>query len=229
MSKYKIGIPGWKIGDNSFGITVPYIDYITEIGEPIILTPESEIREDLDLLILPGGPDVDPSRYGEKPGYYTSRPCIHREYFDINHLPEYIKLSIPILGICRGIQTLSVHFDYKLKQHIKCHPTNGDYDRWKACHDVNILNPYYQIINRNLKGIKMNFKTNSMHHQAVDRDSKRDSNFRIVGLAPDGNVEIMAHDSLPIVGIQYHPEEMEDLFVTKTVEFLLENKKSILK
>ena len=101
---YKIGIPGWKIGDNAFGVTTSYMTFVAQYGEPVILLPESEIRKDLDLLILPGGLDIDASRYGQIPGYLNTKTDLFKEYFDKEHLPEYIEMKTPIFGICRGHQ-----------------------------------------------------------------------------------------------------------------------------
>jgi hypothetical protein len=100
-----IGIPGWLVGPNSFGVTIPYIEFIREhldCSDLRILSPDSPIWTDLDLLILTGGPDVNPSRYGEPPGFYTDKPDLIREYFDVHVLPRYIEEHVPIFGVCRG-------------------------------------------------------------------------------------------------------------------------------
>ena len=99
-----IGIPGWLTGPNSFGVTISYLEFIREIGATDIrvLHPDSPIFKDLDLLILPGGPDINPVRYNAQPSLYTDKPDPIREWFDVRKLPKYIELNIPIFGICRG-------------------------------------------------------------------------------------------------------------------------------
>jgi len=100
-----IGIPGWLVGPNSFGVGINYMEFAKESlgGEDIrILLPDSPIWTDLDLLMLTGGADVNPSRYNEPPGFYTDKPDILKEYFDVHVLPQYIEQRTPIFGICRG-------------------------------------------------------------------------------------------------------------------------------
>lgn len=103
----KIGIVASIKGD-IIGVPLSYAQYIRNFGgEIILLTPTSSIHDEIDLLMLPGGYDVDPERYGEIPEYNTSAPDLHKEYFDKHHLPLYIKQHIPIFGICRGLNLWS--------------------------------------------------------------------------------------------------------------------------
>lgn len=95
----KIGIPVWKVGENSLGSTVSYVEYAERFGEVVLLSPEHEPKLDLDLLILPGGADVDPARYKQKPNWYTGKPDLIKEYFDRKYLPIYVANRVPILGI----------------------------------------------------------------------------------------------------------------------------------
>lgn len=97
-----IGIPGWKLGDNSFGCGVNHLDFISKFGDPRILFPQDD-NVDLDLLYLPGGPDVAPSRYNQIPGFYTSNQDVFRQYFFDNCLPKYIDKGTPVFGVCLGI------------------------------------------------------------------------------------------------------------------------------
>lgn len=231
MSDFKIGIPGWKIGDNSFGITTAYLEFIRYFGTPVILHPDTDIIEDLDLVILPGGPDVNPENYGATPSSYTGRPCLFKEHFDKHYLPTYIALGTPIYGICRGMQALAVHFGGKMIQHIN-HETNEQYNRNKLVHGVAIENEYRNILLRNGINRGMNYKTNSMHHQAVMGMSLRDTDMAVIGKADDRKsnriIELIAHKTLPIVGEQAHPEETFNDFAVDTINFLLEHKRSIL-
>ena len=118
--KITIGIPGWKLGDNSFGATVHYLDYISRFGNPKILFPQDD-NEELDLLLLPGGPDVSPSSYGRNPGFYTGNPDVFRQHFFDNNLKKYIDKGTPVFGICLGMQMLNVFFNGTLTQDMKYH------------------------------------------------------------------------------------------------------------
>ena len=169
MSKKKIGIVGHFVGANTFGITKPYMQFFQNFGKVILLSPwDTEIIPDLDLLVLPGGPDVDPFRYLEAGDYlslYTGQPCMVREKFDRELLPLYIENQTPIFGICRGLQTLAVHFGAKLTQQIAWdHEDTPDHDRRKLVHKVKVHEAAQLIPDLDTK----DFEVNSLHHQAVE-------------------------------------------------------------
>ena len=75
-------------------------DYSNWIPNRIIVNK----LEDADLLLLEGGTDVDPARYGEKRGKFTDIPDIKRDEEEINLFKKAVSLGIPILGICRGLK-----------------------------------------------------------------------------------------------------------------------------
>jgi len=229
----KVGIVGWKVGDNSFGCTVPYLSFIQEnLGIPYILGPRSLINKGLDLVILPGGSDIDSSRYDTAPGFNISKPDPYKEYFDVHILPRYIELGIPVFGICRGFQALAVHFGNPLEQDMY-HETNDDISRWNKVHSLK-LNPiiqeeitriypdqYYTLLKRksyydeqNLTTNKNLYEVNSMHHQAVYETDKLKEDFDIMAWynGPYAGyykaVEAFIHKEKPISGVQYHPEEL---------------------
>lgn len=101
--KKRIGIPGWVIGDTTFGVKKAYLDFIAQFGKPVILAPGNYELEQIDLLLLPGGADVMPSRYNEFPTFQCGNPNIMLEAFDSIMLPKYIEAGVPVIGICRGI------------------------------------------------------------------------------------------------------------------------------
>lgn len=197
MSNKKIGIVGWQIGD-AFGVTIPYMDYFSNFGNVEILMPFDKIR-DLDLVVLPGGPDVDTSRYGEKPKFRTSKPCPFRENFDEVYLPQYIKNGTSIFAVCRGHQSLAVYFGSKLIQHIKKHSTNKPQDRSETVHNIKIIKTGELI------------PVNSMHHQVVDKSGFNYKELEILAVSEkEGYIEAMKHKYLNISSVQFHPEELED-------------------
>ena len=199
--KPKIGIVGSIIGD-TFGVTTPYMHFASLLGDVYILTPDTPIL-DLDLLILRGGADLSPANYGQKPGYVLSNSNPFLEEFDNEKLPQYIQKKTPIFGICRGMQSINVYFGGTLKQHIQGHPTNDDGLREEPAHKVRNIEEKHGIV----------FEVNSMHHQAVDElgeglekthiaiDDKKKS----IGI-----IEGIKHKTLPIICVQWHPEEIMD-------------------
>ena len=197
MSKEKrpiIGIPGHKLGDNSFGANIDHLDFISKFGNARILFPWDE-DVDLDLLYLPGGPDILPSRYGQYPGFYTSNPDLFRQYFFDEILPKYIKKGTPLFGVCLGMQILNVAFNGTLTQDLKYHAQSKD--RWQKGHDV-----YTVGMNRKIG----KFEVNSHHHQGVTyKDMSKEFDMLVYAdNEEDGEnciVEAFLHKELPIGGV----------------------------
>lgn len=208
-----IGIPGWKVGENSFGVTLPYLEFFDKYGIVKILTLTEEINPSLDLLVIPGGADIDSLRYGAKPNFNNTRPDPIKEYFDVKILPKYIDNGIPVFGICRGVQTIAVLFGGTLIQDIQHHETNDPLDREKAVHNILITHNKVDIELATQKGYNRGkgVKVNSLHHQCISGKTLP-SCLEIVatytGKSNYVSIEALKHSTLPIMGVQYHPEEM---------------------
>jgi len=222
-----IGIPGWIVKDGYFGVPLSYIRYASFWGIPRILgVEESSVDDNIDLLILPGGADVNPTRYSTIPYYLTSNPDVMKEYFDIYILPQYIEKEVPILGICRGLQTLAVHFGASLIQHIS-HPYSSK-SRAETSHTIDLVDEKFRIDYQHKNG-KKKIEVNSLHHQCVSAIDLP-SDLSIVGIYTDkgsSTIEILKHRYLPIYGVQYHPEELtEDPLGDFIIKELLSKSKS---
>ena len=215
----RIGIVGWKVGENSIGVTQPYYEFLNLFGDVEILTPNSRLRK-LNLLILPGGGDVNPLRYGAIPRLFTSGVNPILEWFDIKMLPEYIKAGVPIFGICRGLQTLNVHFGGNLYQH-----NMHEYSSESRSDLVHGVNQYYDTEAKVFSANKRvdTFRVNSLHHQCI-KDLSGSLNPTLVH-SKDGTIEGIMHKTLPIHAVQYHPEEIYDEYSIKIIQQLLEVKK----
>lgn len=211
-----IGIVGQRSDNKNTFAQEAYLTYLSMFGNVVIIDPlEETVISQLDLLVLPGGLDVDPARYGE-----VRHPlkCSHYnpwfEYFDKLVLPKYIDNQTPILGICRGMQSLNVHFGGTLYQHID-HPHSGE-DRTKRCHKV-----------RDISSNRV-FEVNSLHHQAV-KELGKELVVTLYGAEKkevNNVVEAFKHKTLPIYGVQCHPEELYDDYFNKEIEKLLNVKQS---
>lgn len=239
--KRRIGIPFWKIGENSFGSTIPYLDFVGKFGEIVPLMPDHTLRDDLDLIILPGGADVDVSKYNQTPSFYTGKPDIFKEHFDRVYLPQYIKAGIPIFAICRAHQSIAAHFNGGLYQHM-WHETNTPTEGTKIMHNVELepivhrfLPKHYKpVYNKSTKRQQYLIGVNSRHHQTVDERTLAGTGLHVIGRhSVDNHVEFIAHDTLPIVGQQSHPEDIYDYnsmkFTENIIEYLIESRESILK
>ena len=208
MTDKTIGIFGWKVTENNFGVSIPYLSFAELFGEVKIIGLGDAIDTSLDLLIVPGGPDVNPLRYHAIPDYYTSRPDPIKEYQDTVLLPQYIAAGVPVFGICRGMQTLAVLYGASLIQNMY-HETN-DTDRGKTVHEIG-LEPNF--INKIEDCNGRVFKVNSMHHQCISQINFP-TTLEIVAKYYNNkknyfaSIEVIKHKSLPIWGVQYHPEEL---------------------
>ena len=182
-------------------------------GVPIVIPPVADKHviintlEHIDALILSGGGDINPLWAGEEPS-----PRLH----GINQerdLPELLIARLaynrqrPMLGICRGIQTLATAFGGKVSQDICDVATvkhSQDADRSEATHSVTIEqdSTLFNIYKED------KLMVNSFHHQAV---AEAGDKFRVVAKSADGIVEAMESTEFKsILGVQWHPECLED-------------------
>ena len=228
-NKKKIAIVGHFTGVNSFGISKPYMDFFRHFGEVSIITPwEDEIR-DLDLLVLPGGPDVNPLRYlgpEDELSIYVGSPCPFKERFDRQLLPKYIEAKTKIFGICRGHQSLAVHFNAKLVQHMY-HETNPESDGAKTMHKVQTYDFIKHLIPTMHDYNDLNFDVNSRHHQVVENCPE---NATVIGRYngkekqhwEEGDIEALTYfPNYPAHTVQWHPEDKRDDFSIRLINHLL--------
>jgi putative glutamine amidotransferase len=219
MKKKLIGIVGWKIGDNSFGATIPYLHFLSHWGDVQILSPSDRI-EDLDLLVLPGGQDTSSFRYGQPPSFYNSNPDAMKEYFLDNNLQAYIDKGTPIFGICLGMQMLNVKFGGSLTQN--CYHPYSEKNRSELVHELN-FEPEFQHLVKEL-GYKLKkdegVEVNSLHHQGIEIFTDLSEDFKLIA-SYESVAEAFIHRNLAIAGVQWHPEEIFDKLSVYLIEKLL--------
>jgi putative glutamine amidotransferase len=214
------------MADGSINLTAPYINYFSRFGTVVpIYALDEHVNRDIDLLVLIGGADVNPSRYTNELHWMTQNPNIQLEFFDINVLPNYIDANIPIFGICRGFQTLNVHFGGQLHQHIQQKTSTisraDAVDKLTAtsqgltyCLDNAIISQKgYNRINL--------FEVNSLHHQGFFMEDCGEGIIPLLSNNQYNNVEAFTVRDKPIFAVQWHPEELWDTFSTKTIQNLI--------
>jgi putative glutamine amidotransferase len=161
----------------------------------------------IDGLLLSGGADIHPAVYGEKELNDTVKVDLLRDEAEIPLTREAVRRDLPVLGICRGIQTLNVALGGSLVQDIPSqrstpieHKQGGG--RSERTHEIEIGPCSY--LDASLGAHRL--MVNSLHHQAVDRVAPE---LRVSALAPDGMIEgLEAPGARFIVAVQFHPEEM---------------------
>lgn len=236
MSKKKIGvITTFKQKNGSLGLNHYYYKFLNQLGEIILLTHENEIREDLDLLVLTGGADVNPARYGAIPELDIDRSDIYKEYFDEHKLPGYIKAGVPVFGICRGHQSLAVLNGMSLHQ-LNGHENSKGY-YYDNHSELAMQTPESKenSLGKLLgEGLKTNFEINSLHHQSVTHKSATENNNVIISVVgkdqrdfdfPEkGGVEALIYKNIHAITVQWHPELIYDEYSINALNYLLEAK-----
>ena len=166
-----------------------YVRALEALGAAV----RSDRPEDCAALLLPGGWDVHPRLYGEE---IAGSEGIDeaRDARELDAVAFFLDRGRPILGICRGIQLLNVALGGSLYQDIPGHQATAEGDSY---HETRTDDPLLTA----LYGER--FTVNSSHHQAVKRLGR---GLRAVQWADDGTVEAVRHVSLPVFGVQWHPE-----------------------
>ena len=190
---------------------VYYKQIVSAGGTPVLIPPVADndvllsTLDTLDAIVLSGGGDFNPLWAGEQPV-----PQLH----NINNerdLPELLLTryafdrQLPMLGICRGIQTLAMSLGGHVEQDIKPTPTLIKHSQTShqstQTHSVNIK-PGTML--SDIFDGEDTIYVNSFHHQAVDNPG---NHMRTAATAPDGTIEaIESSEQKPVIGVQWHPE-----------------------
>ena len=217
-------------GDDAFGSVAAVADALARAlpKAETVVTLQPEALSARDGLILPGGvPDVDPALYGEE-NRASRRVDPALDQAQLRMLDQAVELGIPVLGICRGFQLMNVHFGGSLiqdGQHNEVHRADRS---GNAFHSV-------QCVGGTFLGKLYGHQTvvNTLHHQCIGRlapqfavsqmwfadcvpPRRREELYQAVSAAAAEDltgecaVEGICHQTLPLFGVQWHPELMGD-------------------
>ncbi len=195
-----------------------YTDSVLRAGGiPISLVPVARheipaLLDRIDGLILSGGGDVEPHRYGQERHGRTWRTNFDRDEFELALVDAAYERKMPVLAICRGVQVVNVAFGGTLMQDIES--AIGSKDHTVIGHAVY---DGHQVVTvaADSKIAKATGATdlmvNSIHHQAIDVLAE---GFRPVAWAGDGIIEGIEHEDQDweLLGVQWHPEFLGDNF-----------------
>ena len=206
MKNIIIGVtPRINHSDNNTFVRVHrnYIDRLTKIGLiPIIITPGSnykKILEFCDGFLVIGGDDYNPVMYGDTNDLGLSKEINDEmDKLDQDIILYAVEKEKPVLGICRGHQGFSAVFGKALYQDIESaglnHPVTDKLHEVTKVTNIGVA-----------KLLPYKFTTNTFHHQATKDLPK---GFAVLFKNHDV-VEAIEHTTLPLLGIQWHPERME--------------------
>ena len=153
-----------------------------------------------DGLLLPGGCDVNPARYGKEP-IPQEITDDDQDALQFDVLARFLGAEKPVLGICRGHQLLNVAFGGTLIQDLP----GAEKHRSLLSGEDNVHSVRAERDSFLYRIYGSGFRVNSSHHQGIDLPGK---GLRAVLHTEDGVTEAVEHDSLPVWGVQWHPERM---------------------
>ena len=209
-----------------FSIAEAYVQAVSQAGGIPVLLPlgvsNNQIHDlvsNLDGILLSGGGDIDPNRFGAVPHPKVSNIDADRDRVEIHLVQEAVRHEKPFLGICRGIQTLNVALGGSLFTDIDDqHPGAIHHTQLTGCsrdylaHEIQIQSgtQLFDILGAS----KMN--VNSMHHQGIRQLAE---GLEATAYAPDGLIEAVEIPGHRFgLAVQWHPEwltayaPMRDLF-----------------
>ena len=200
---------------DEYYVTNANIQAIVKAGGIPILIPYQpkeqvlRILEGLDGLMLPGGDDIDPGRYGENPMVQCGSIDPHWDELDLWAAGFALERDLPLLAICRGCQVLNVALGGTLVQDIPTQISDPlkhaqQAPSWYATHDISVQAA--SLLGRIWENGPN--RVNSFHHQSIAKVGK---GLRIVASAPDGVIEaVESTEHCFVLGVQWHPEHMVD-------------------
>jgi len=187
-----------------------YADAVAEAGgEPVLLPTgaiSAEVIARLDGLVLAGGADVDPARYGQVAGPHTTALRPERDESELIALQAALDRDLPLLTVCRGMQLLNVVLGGDLVQHLPDVADTGIHDPGAGLYHRRDVRTEPGSAVHHLLGPTAPVACH--HHQALARIAP---GLRPTAWAEDGVVEaVEALDRRFCVAVQWHPEETGD-------------------
>jgi putative glutamine amidotransferase len=199
-----------------------YVDAVRHGGgRPVLLPPGGDEAEasatvaGLDGLVVAGGPDVDPARYGQARHPRTQPPIPVRDEWDLAVTGAALAQGVPLLAICRGMQVLNVVRGGTLHQHL---PDLVGHERHEGTPGVYARHRVRIRPDSALSAVvpeRVYFDVPTYHHQAVDLLG---DGLRAVAWAQDGTIEAVEPGPSElgglsgfVLGVQWHPEQGQDM------------------
>ncbi|MFD6099910.1 gamma-glutamyl-gamma-aminobutyrate hydrolase family protein [Nocardiopsis flavescens] len=198
----------WGVWDTG-AVLLPreYVDAVAAAGGvPVLLPPVAEAAgavRALDGLLLAGGGDIDPARYGAGRSGHTAGVQAARDGAESALLAAALDRGLPVLGVCRGMQLLNVFRGGTLHQHLPDTVGHDGHRRRAGVFDPHPVTVAEGSLTARALG-RTRLDAPSYHHQAVD---VLGTGVRATGWADDGTVEALEYEGADtVLGVQWHPE-----------------------
>jgi putative glutamine amidotransferase len=188
-----------------------YVEHVVRAGgQPVLLPPVGDpapLVGRLDALIVAGGGDLNPARYGAEAHERTTQIRDFRDEAEFALVRAALERRLPVLGICRGLQVLNVALGGTLHQHVP--DVVGD---TRHCPAPGVYGCFPVKIGSGTRLAAMcaeeRITVAHYHHQAIDRLG---TGLAPVAWADDGLVEAAELTGYPFgIGVQWHPEAGDD-------------------
>lgn len=193
-------------------VTHTYTDSVLRGGGiPLLLPPIraaliDAVLDRVDGIVLTGGGDVAPERYGEEGDSALRGVNVERDEFEISLVEKAYERRMPTMAICRGHQIVNVAFGGTLIQDIASDSVTEDHDIIGA----GVYEPHSDVTIDDGSWIASILgpgphSINSIHHQAIEQLGR---GLRVVATAPDGTIEAVEHEDTgwDLLSVQWHPE-----------------------
>lgn len=190
-------------------------------GIAVLLPPQpvdgdvaDRVLDRLDGLVITGGPDVDPARYGQKPHPQTNEPARERDEWEFALLTGALARGIPALGVCRGAQVLNTALGGTLHQHLPDVIGHTHHQKGNAIFGTSDVRTVPGTRLSSLIGESSDAQC--YHHQAIDRLGE---GLVVSARDTDGVIEaVEVPGEAFVLGVQWHPEErLDDLRLFQAV------------
>ncbi|HEY1571103.1 MAG TPA: gamma-glutamyl-gamma-aminobutyrate hydrolase family protein [Pseudonocardiaceae bacterium] len=202
-------------------LTRDYLDSVVRAGGiPVLLPPigdgAAELVATLDALILSGGPDVSPTRYGERQHPRTEETRPERDAYEFQLVAAALGADLPVLAICRGAQVLNAALGGTLHQHLP--ERTGHESHRPRPGRFGTTSITLTEGSRAAAAVGPETTAQCHHHQAIATVAP---DLAVTGTAEDGTVEAVEHRTGQyVVGVQWHPEQnsTDDRLITALVQ-----------
>lgn len=183
--------------------TKNYETALRRLDFSFLTTLDPEKAAQATHLLLPGGGDITPAFFGQD-NHGSHNIDTELDILQLQALEFFIAQKKPVMGICKGLQLINIHFGGTITQHIAtagAHRWNGADQQHYVYHSgLSRTDFFYQLYGSSTL-------VNSAHHQAIGHPGR---DLIPVCRAKDNIIEGIVHAFLPVIAVQWHPERILD-------------------